>query len=244
MKKRLFALVCACISFLGAGPAFAGLQLGGTRIIYSAHQKSATITVLNRGGSTPYLVQPRVSRELNKTGGAPFVVMPQLFRLEPDGENAVRVVKLPADLPSDRESLFWMNVLAIPASNIPRDAKMDAATLGKLSGRGVISLGQTIKLIYRPDGLSGVSASGGQLKVSRSSRGVKLENPTPFIISLISLDVGGHAILTSRLTVKSTTLLPFSSEEIPFPGLTWPADIKWETINDSGSPVSWKGGQS
>ncbi|WP_181367069.1 molecular chaperone [Enterobacter sp. CGMCC 5087] len=244
MKKMAFALACLCTSFLGAGSAFAGLQLGGTRLIYPAHQKSVTITVLNQGGGLPYLIQPRVLRGLNGPGGAPFVVTPQLFRLESDGESAVRVVKLPANLPSDRESLFWLSVLAIPAGDTPPDAKMDNATLSKISGKGVIGLGQKIKLIYRPDGLPGLSASGGKLKVSRSSQGVKLENPTPFIISLASLDVGGHAILTKRLTVESTTLLPFSSEDIPFSGLTWPADIKWQTINDGGGLESWKGGRS
>lgn len=46
-----------------------------------------------------------------------FVVTPPLFVMKPQKENTLRIMYVgPNNLPADRESLYWVNVKAIPSA--------------------------------------------------------------------------------------------------------------------------------
>lgn len=47
----------------------------------------------------------------------PFTVTPPLFRIEPESVNAIRIVLTDPKLPSDKESIYWLNVKSIPPSD-------------------------------------------------------------------------------------------------------------------------------
>lgn len=73
---------------------------------------------------------------------APFIITPPLYRLDKDQQNVERIV-LAGALPQDKESLYWLNIKAIPAAS-RKDNTLQIAVKTR------------IKLIYRPAALKGV----------------------------------------------------------------------------------------
>ncbi|MEQ5665828.1 molecular chaperone [Providencia alcalifaciens] len=138
MKKSLifFALLCMAATNVNAS-----VVLGGTRVIYEGNKKEASISVRN-DDKTPFLVQSWVNNfDNSEKQKIPFTVTPPLFRIEPESANAIRIVLTDPKLPSDKESIYWLNVKSIPPS--------DPNATNNLT----ISINNKIKLIYRPAGL-------------------------------------------------------------------------------------------
>ncbi|WP_251268238.1 fimbria/pilus periplasmic chaperone, partial [Enterobacter hormaechei] len=49
----------------------------------------------------------------NNKSRVPFIVTPPLFRLDPEQQNVLRIYYIGGTLPTDRESVFWLNVKSI-----------------------------------------------------------------------------------------------------------------------------------
>ncbi|MCH0581424.1 molecular chaperone [Escherichia coli] len=197
-----------------------GLSLGGTRLIYDATKKEASITLENSGKSAPQLVQAWVSDKNRKVADIPFVVTPPVSKLAQNATTTVRVVYTgrSTSLPTDRESQFLLNVRTVPATE-----KQDNPQ------RLTIATQNIIKLIYRPAGLSssGASRAGESLKVTRAGNEVRFENPTPYVVSLTGVTINGVKV------EQPGTVQPRESLSLPSPaGL--PASVVWNTINDFG----------
>jgi len=80
-----------------------------------------------------------------KTGPkAPFLITPPLFRLDAKEDNVLRVVRTGGNLPGDRESLYWLNIKAIPSSK-------HVEGMNTLQ----IAINTRIKLLYRPSSIQG-----------------------------------------------------------------------------------------
>lgn len=91
-----------------------GIALGATRVIYPSSAKQTSLTISNSDTKERYLVNSWIE---NSTGQKEktFIVTPPLFVSEPKSENTLRIIYAGQPLPVDRESLFWMNVKAIPS---------------------------------------------------------------------------------------------------------------------------------
>lgn len=197
-----------------------GMTLGGTRLIYDATKKEASITLENSGKSAPQLVQGWISDKKRKTEGIPFVVTPPVSKLAQNSTITVRVVYTgrDADLPNDRESHFLLNVRAVPATE-----KKDNPQ------RLTIATQNIIKLIYRPAGLTsdGAARAGESLKVSRDKNEIRFENPTPYVVTLTGVLINGKKIERPG-TIQPRDSLTFQSPaEVP-------SSVVWRTINDFG----------
>lgn len=93
----------------------------------SCRTKSINVR-LNNGDSTPSLIQAWLD-----TGDpssppdsvrVPFIITPPVFRMEPLSGQTMRIMYTGEKLPADRESLFWLNVLDIPAKpSLPENLK-------------------------------------------------------------------------------------------------------------------------
>lgn len=57
--------------------------------------------------------------DLADNNKSPFIVTPPLFRLDAGDSNDLRVLLTSPQLPSDRESLFTLNIKVIPANTAP-----------------------------------------------------------------------------------------------------------------------------
>lgn len=196
-----------------------GLTLGGTRLIYDTAKKEASISLNNAGKSTPYLVQVWVSDMQRQTRNIPFIATPPLFKLGLNGDSAVRVVYTGTpDLPTDRESVFLLNVRAIPAVEKKVDPK-----------RLTIATQNIIKLIYRPKGLSSKEAGQAwqKLKVSLAPGGVSFENPTPYVVTLTGMRINGKKV------DRPGTIMPNASKVVPVQERSV-SSVTFSTINDFG----------
>lgn len=153
MFKFIFGACCSFYVILfSAFPAHAGIVVGGTRFIFNGDQDSISFQVKNTSTNL-YLVQTKIFSGIDSEGNnnahdkaheVPFVATPMLFRLKPLHDNYVRILKVPGQLPQDRETLFWLTIAGIPAS---QDAKENNTVQ--------IAVRNKMKLFYRPKNLPG-----------------------------------------------------------------------------------------
>lgn len=199
----------------------AGIKLPQTRVIFNGKDKSALATIQNQGDSV-YLVKTSV---LNNTRIdseiAPFAVTPPLFRLEPRNQQTVRIVRQgTGQLPVDRESVFYLSFLAIPSM----------AETSHTDNRVAIGLQSIIKLFYRPERLN-ITAEQAAKRLNFRLIGSQLiaDNPTPYYLTLGSLNVAGKPISFGE---TGQMIAPFSSTAYPLN--THATAVTWTVINDYG----------
>lgn len=149
-------IAAACLSlFIATTPAQANVLISGTRQIYPAQEREITVQLSNRSNK-PALMQAWMDDgDATATPGnakAPFIVMPPVFRIDAMKGQALRIVKTGAGLPQDRESMFWLNVLEIPAQ---AKSEVDRNLLQ-------IAFRSRIKVFHRPEHLPGTPADAAQ----------------------------------------------------------------------------------
>ena len=210
MQKYLKVLIAGWL-LVGAA-AHAGVVTGGTRLIYPGGKKESSLSVTNND-ATPYLIQSWV--ESNK-GAAPFLLTPPLFRLEGEQQTRLRVI-YSGGLPENKESMFWMNIKAIPSSQ----AKAGANTLQ-------IAIKTRIKLIYRPKSVEGTPEMvTEQLRWTRSGNTLQVMNPTAFYMNFAEVKVGGAVVK------EANWVGPGETARFQLPGVSAGA-LQWKLINDYG----------
>ncbi|RQH03598.1 fimbrial biogenesis chaperone [Paraburkholderia dinghuensis] len=240
MKRVLRNLltVAATAMFAWVGHAQASVVVTGTRVIYPANEREVTIRV-NNVGKTPSLVQAWLD-----TGEAgvspdkidvPFTLTPAMFRLDPTKGQTMRLIYSQAPLPTDKETMYWLNVLEIPPKAKPGEA--DASQLQ-------LAFRTRIKVFFRPVGLPGQPEQApGQVKwqVVHKSDGYHLKgtNPTPYFVNYggINLVSGGQT-----LDAGGGYIAPGESAEFPVTGLKGApkagAQVRYSFLNDFGASVS------
>ncbi|CCJ71421.1 Chaperone protein fimC precursor [Cronobacter condimenti 1330] len=192
-----------------------GIVVGGTRVIYEGSKKEAALGIKNNSATSPFLLQSWVDNGDGKTRG-PFMVTPPLFRIEPNEDHELRIAKTGA-LPDDRESLFYLNIRAIPPSS------QEAINTLKLVVK------TRIKLFYRPQALiSGAQTAYKQLTFHLAQGQLVVENPTPVYVVFDSLQIGATRIQNADM------LAPFASLRFPLPASETGRMVSWRVINDYG----------
>lgn len=214
MRKRIKRLFMVVIIFiLCPAMANAGIALGGTRLIYDESKNAASIDVLNTNTQI-YLIQSWV--EGSEKLPAPFILTPPLFKIAKKSQRSLRIMKKAAPLPADRESLFWLNVKAIPLTDND-GSKIQVAVKTR------------IKLLYRPKGVERPDEHVGE-KLSWSLQGGELlvTNPTPYYMSLYSVSLNQKELNEVKIVAPKTTAR-FSLPDVESHGV-----LSWKIINDFG----------
>ena len=182
--KLLARVGCAFawMAFAAFAPAHADIQITGTRVIYPADESEVTVQVDNNGRG-PRLLQVWTdagdANETAATSNAPFLVTPPMSRLEPGKGQALRLIFNGGDVPKDRESVYWLNVLEIPPRPKGKSAQDNFLQF---------AVRTRIKIFYRPEGLRGAPLDSiNQLtwRLVRSGGAASLEctNPTAYNVS-------------------------------------------------------------
>ncbi|WP_421507106.1 fimbria/pilus periplasmic chaperone [Erwinia rhapontici] len=175
MKTPLIAGAILCA--LTAQSAFAAIALDRTRVVYNGSQKSISLNVSNENKQLPYLAQGWIEDAQGNKITSPLAVLPPVQRIEPGAKSQVKVQGLPAaaQLPQDRESLFYFNLREIP----PRTDKPNTLQ---------IALQTRIKMFYRPKLLeitSGDTPWQEQITLTKQGGKYMVNNPTPYFITLV-----------------------------------------------------------
>ncbi len=221
-----------------AGTALAadgGLQLNQTRVIFDAKAKNATTTIKNRSDRV-YLVKAGVMVTSDSSApeksvvvpSAPFMVTPPLFRLEPNSQSSVLVVRNgTTELPTDRESVFYLSLLAIPATE-----KLTEDSNTEVSARVSVGMQTIIKLFYRPVGLTmPIQTAAEKLTFRQVGQSLQVDNPTPYFVTLARLTLNDK-MMNVRDTGAGAMIAPFSTQNYPITGLA--QQVTWAAINDYG----------
>lgn len=102
-----------------SGNATANIVINGTRLIY--HEENDSITVqLNNNSQTSSLAQSWTDDgDINATpenSSSPFYVYPPIVKIDGMQGQQLKIKKNNEKLPDDRESVFYLSVLDIPAT--------------------------------------------------------------------------------------------------------------------------------
>ncbi|MCW8807826.1 MAG: fimbria/pilus periplasmic chaperone [Rhodanobacter sp.] len=243
MKSLLCAVRAALIALsLIAGVANASVVIGGTRVVFPAQDGEVTLRLTNRG-DRPALVEAWIDRGNPQStpdkADVPFLITPPLFRMEAHRDQSLRIIATQPQLPLDRESLFWLNVLEVPPK--PSGQEMAGKNLLQFAVRS------RLKLFYRPAQLTGDPVkAAGQItwKVVPADPGFALEvhNPSPFHITIatLSLDVGGKHYVADTGMVDPLGALKLGVKglkQAPGSGTS----LSYSVINDYGASTAYKG---
>lgn len=218
-SQSVLVPVIAAVCLAASGVSFAGgIGLGATRVIYPESASQTSLPVTNSDPHERYLIQAWVEDDKGNKAGD-FVVTPPLFASAPKSENTLRIMYTGKPLPQDRETVYWMNVKAIPAVN--RDAVKDKNTLQ-------LAILSRIKLFMRPDGLSmGEAEAADHLRFLLSGNRLTITNPTPYYETLVNLSVGGKKLDNSMVPPEGQVTLTLPA------GVS--GDIHFQTVNDYGA---------
>lgn len=215
MKFSKSILAVVLIAMSQAVMASGGVTLGSTRVVYDGNKDEASVTVRNKDTDKYYLIQTLV--EPKDGVKAPFSITPPLFRLNAGKTNMLRIIGKTGQLPLDRESVYWLNVKAIP------EAPAATNTLQ-------VAIQTRIKLFYRPKNLSqGVEAAQSQLQWSHKGEELIVKNPTPYAISFSDITVSGKKVDNLEM------VLPKDEQHFILPNGTQNAvNLTYTTITDFG----------
>lgn len=214
MATVLLLLLFACHSTI----ANAAVALGATRVIYPANQKQVLLPVTNNDPASVYLIQSWIENAGDQKD-TQFVITPPLFSMQGKKENTLRIINATNhQLPGDRESLFWVNVKAIPA--MEKDQKNENTLQLAIISR--------IKMFYRPTHLAmAPEEAPAMLRFRRSGSKLTLINPTPYFITVTNMKAGNSNLPNTMVPPKGEV-----SVDIPH-AVT--GDISFQTINDYGA---------
>ncbi|ATM98189.1 molecular chaperone [Yersinia frederiksenii] len=215
---------------MGISFANASVVMNGSRIIYSAGEKEHSVQLTNND-NFPNAVQVWLdsgdAKSTPETGKAPFIVTPPFFRIEANAGQTLRLKYTGSGLPTDRESVFYLNFLQVPPVN-----------KAEKNNKMLVLMRNRIKVFYRPESIAGrVDQVSSALTFSVRQQGkdvvVTGKNPTGFYATLASGEVVGAG---KKLKMKSEMIAPMSQAQWIIPNSSAPsnATVNFLIVNDFG----------
>ncbi len=226
----IFLLLSTSV-FADGNTAQGGIYLGTTRVVFNSNDKAAVFTANNSSSIDTWLIRSWVS-PYGKTDKEPseadavdnFVITPPLHRLDPNSSVQLRVNRAGGALPEDRESVFYINALAIPPK--PKDAKGSVIQF---------ALNTQIKLFYRPQKLNDereLVKAYGDVTVSANGDTLTLSNPSPYYLTLTNIVLNER----STLTPADPMIPPFGSITVTTSAKS--GTVSYQAINDFGGKTN------
>lgn len=228
MKKPFVSLVSAVMLAvaLSSNAAYAGIQLSSTRVVMNEANRNGSVFAKNIEGA-PVVVQTWIEGN-GEQMETPFFITPPLSRFDPGTERSLNIARVGQDLPGDRETYYWINVLEIPQKTQEDQNSLTFATRTR------------IKLFYRPTAIQDLPRGPEQLqwKVQADGKKCKLaiENASAYTVNFASMEGGtfgkGFGVGVVALPL-ATTLVDMAS--CPAAG----AKLTPQVVNDYGAIVDW-----
>ncbi|RDS84385.1 phytochrome sensor protein [Dyella psychrodurans] len=241
--RSLCALAACCLASMFTVPVQAGVVLDTTRVIYPAQEREITVKLTNQDEKSPLLVHAWIDDGNEKSTPdqlhVPFLLTPPVFRIDPGKGQALRVTYLKDNdkpLPTDKESVFWLNVLEIP----PKPKAVNGQQPNTLQ----LAFRTRIKLFFRPKGLKGNAADApGQLRWKLVTDGAEpalvAENPSVYHVSFESV-----SLVADGKDIKSDTpqmIAPGGTQRYPLkdfhPANGAKLEVHFSSISDYGQFV-------
>ncbi len=231
MNFRASAWMCVLLVATTALPASAAVTLQGTRIVHDMSKGRDVTLKASNSGERPAMTQVWIDdgdgQSRPEQVRTPFRLTPSEPRLlQAQQGQAYRITYAPrpseAPLPTDRESVFYFNLLDIP----PKPA--DAAGKNLLQ----FAVRTRVKLFHRPAGLPGNARdAAGQLQWRAQAGGLQVSNPSAYHVTLSTLS------LPDGSEVDVDMIAPGAQVNLPLPaGAVMPTTLKFQWLDDYGTP--------
>ncbi|HEN3323592.1 TPA: molecular chaperone [Yersinia enterocolitica] len=223
-------LLITLLILMGISFANASVVMSGSRIIYSAGEKEHSIQLTNND-NFPNAIQVWLdsgdAQSTPETGKAPFIVTPPFFRIEANAGQTLRLKYTGSGLPTDRESVFYLNFLQVPPVN-----------KAEKNNKMLVLMRNRIKVFYRPENIAGrVDQVSSALTFNVRQQGkdvvVTGKNPTGFYATIASGEVVGGG---KKLKMKSEMIPPMSQAQWVIPNSSVPSNaiVNFLLVNDFG----------
>ncbi|BAT44199.1 fimbrial assembly protein [Escherichia albertii] len=209
-------------------PAHAGIVIYGTRIIYPAENKEVMVQLMNQGNRSS-LVQAWIddgdtSLPPEKIQ-VPFMLTPPVAKVGANSGQQIKIRIMPNRLPTNKESIFYLNILDIPP-NSPEDEGKNALKF---------AMQNRIKLFYRPVGVASVNKETfKKLRVNNSSNGLVIKNDSANWVTIS--DVKANSV---KVNYETIMIAPQESQRVDVKNHnanSWQLTI----IDDHGNYISEK----
>ncbi|NDJ58746.1 molecular chaperone [Enterobacteriaceae bacterium 4M9] len=233
MKKRV-AIAFLCLLF--AAPLHAGIMAAATRVIYPQGHREVSLMLANTN-KYPVIVQSWVDNGEGdpESNQAPFVVLPAVFRLSPGERQGLRIIYNQDKLPSDRESVFWLNLYEIP----PVTDKQSQQS------RLTLAMNTQLKLFWRPKAITAtlkdvVSQLTFRLVQDNSGWAIAVNNPTPLNISFTSIALVNDTVEQGTLSQMDMMTRAFSEKRYPLEAANATlkeGKIRYRYLNEDGASI-------
>ncbi|MDR2990131.1 MAG: molecular chaperone [Providencia alcalifaciens] len=198
-------IIYGLILLLLSSQTHASLMLKKTRLIYLSDQKSANIQAVNDSEHAS-LVQSWIDEgnihSTPETTEAPFIVTPPVTKIAAHDGTQLRIRFIGGDLPQDRESVFYLNVLDIS----PKPQNKEGMNIIQLA------LQIRIKVFYRPAALAnGIEPFINNVSALHSESQLSIKNPTPYFLNISQLYYENNQ---NTPIAKSIMIPPYSTEKL------------------------------
>lgn len=227
--------ILTLLALFSAFAAYANnIIVNGTRFIYSEDAAEITIQMTNTGNS-PSLAQVWLDEgdasKLPEEITTPFIISPPIARVDAKNGQSLRIKKASDKhiAATDRESLWWLNILDIPSVD-KSQATENAAMLN-------LAIRSRFKFFWRPIGLGDRQNAESKMEFIANAKGITLVNPTPFFITVADIvTTSGNGLLNEGIMVAPKSRTDVNAKQKIKPG----EPVTLQAISDYGSVVEFK----
>ncbi|WP_145508292.1 molecular chaperone [Yersinia alsatica] len=236
MRKTFFIAFTLVTLLVAATVARAEVMISGTRVIYNEKQREGVVKVSNTG-NMPVLLQAWIdngnANARPDTIKVPFSVTPPVIRLDPKRDQTIRLFRTGSGLATDRETLFWFNLLEIP----PKPTKSATGEDNKLQ----LAFRTRIKMFYRPAELVMPSEQAMKhLTFSKKGNQLVIKNASPYYITFRKIELRASKespILANMSKINNKMVAPFAEISLPVTtqgSINNTTQVFYSIINDQG----------
>ncbi|CNJ01017.1 fimbrial biogenesis chaperone [Yersinia intermedia] len=234
-------LLCLFLLILSISPhTMAGLVAGSTRIIYQPESRERTLMLANTN-DYPVVVQTWIDDgDVDSTpdqSKAPFIVLPAVFKMQAGAAQGLRIINKGDDLPTDRESVYWLNLYEIP----PKSRQNTNA-----QAQVAMAMNTQMKIFYRPDGLTPKPADAMKkvtFTLQKKNREYILtaHNPTPYYVSFGQIQLENRQQRFLIAQEMDMMVAPFAERQYHFEqqpiSLTGAVTLNYSYFDDAGNQL-------
>lgn len=233
---RLVLAILACL--LLAEAARGAVVIGGTRVVFPDQARDVSLKVENKG-TEPALVQVWIDdgdeASSPSTARAPFAIAPPVFRIDPGQAHTLRIVHVGDEAPTEKEDLYWLNVLEIP----PKPAGAQGKNVLQFAFR------HRLKLFHRPGSLPVPperAAAGLRWTLERDGEAASLrvDNPSPYHVSFNAVALATAKGAEAPLALGGGMVGPGAAMRFKLPAKprgVQDGKVDFVTINDFGAAI-------
>ncbi|EPH4539568.1 fimbrial chaperone [Escherichia coli] len=219
--------VVSLLSLVMSSQAMAAFVLNGTRFIYEEGKKNTSFEVTNQSTET-YGGQVWIDNTNQSNSQVYMVPAPPFFKVAPKEKQIVRIMKTDSTLPTDRESLFWLNVQEIP----PKPKNTEGGSLA-------VAINTKVKLIYRPKSLlEGRKDAEKSMQIVHRDGETYLRNPTPYYFAVTAVKVNGQNVKLKDAVLNNIAQLAPESE-VALGNVVLNGAVSVTAVNDWGGLVDY-----